>query len=356
MNTSILTADIHQIASLIATLKINPNALSPFYDIELSGAPATQPLDKHFTELVSVVCNPTASILLKSLSAGGAGIARIYTGNDGQLIVKHQSDASGTHCFQQIEEQEIVADTASLLALDMSVSPLGIAADICMESFCALLGLVDCWRERALLSLMDRRPKTREPYPLEAVYAAYRRSINSADLRWLTAIVRDLYPANIDLTPEAFYRGAKSIGSGLVELHGNALSVSLHGEEFCASMSAPLSALRITASRMENGTVIENSLIGLRGMALFFTVRTPENDDGNVQMKESSLPVLELEIHGMLTRAMRRNRDSHASQPPPIKIIAPSNSPQKTLRKFCSKCGKPMEPAMRFCPACGTSA
>jgi hypothetical protein len=356
MNTSILTADIHQIASLIATLKINPNALSPFDGIEASSDPAKQPLDKHFTELVSVVCNPTASILLKSLSAGGAGIARIYTGNDGQLIVKHQSDASGTHAFQQIEEQEIVADTASILALDMPASPLGIAADICMESFCTLLGLVDCWRERALLSLMDRRPKSREPYPLEAVYAAYRRSINSADLRWLTAIVRDLYPANIDIAPDAFYRGAGSIESGLVELNGNALSVSLQGEEFCASMSAPLSALRITASRMENGAVIENSLIGLRGMALFFTVMTPENDGGNVQMKESSLPVLELEIHGMLTHAMRLNRDPHDPQPPAIKIISPSNSRPKTLLKFCSKCGKPMQPAMRFCPACGTSA
>lgn len=356
MTKNILTEDIYQVASLITTLKINPNALSPFYAIEPAGAPATPPLDKHLVQLVSAVCNPAASILLKSLSAGGAGIARIYTGNDGHLMVKHQSDPSGAHSFQQIEEKEMLADASSKLALNMPASPLGITADMSLESFCALLGLVDCWRERALLSLINRKPKTHEPYLLEAVYAAYRRSIGSADLRWLTAIVRDLYPANIDLTPEAFYKGAGSIGSGLAELSGNALSVSLHGEEFCASMSAPVSALRITTSCMENGAVIENTLIGLRGMALFFTVMTPEDEDGHVQIKESSLPVLELEIHGMLMHALRRNRDSHNPQPPADNITPPINPPQKSPLKFCYKCGKPMEPSMRFCPACGTSA
>lgn len=356
MSGNIMKTDIKQVAALIAAGHIKPGALSPFGSIKPSGPPAKPPTDSRLLEFVKVVSDPAVAIMLKTISTGGVDLARLYAGKDGGNFVRHRADKAGAHYFQQAEEKEILADVSKKMGLDMPASPLGITADISEESFCALMGLIDCWRERALLSLMDRKPKSGSPYALETVYAAYRRSMSSIDLRWLTPLARDLYPGNMDITPDAFYRGARSIGSGLVEPSGSELKLSMPGEEFCASMSAPLSALRITVSGMEKGAVIEDTLIGLRGLATFCTVKAPPEEGVKIQLKESSLPGLELDVHGMLNQALRRHRESGRPQPPPRDTALPTGIPPAQARKFCAKCGKALIPGGKFCPACGAAA
>jgi hypothetical protein len=354
-----LKIDIKKILVFISDEGITPSALSPFY-AEVPAGNKGVSLDAASAPLIRAVCEPSASVIARIISAEGVVVTRIYADKAGQMTVRHWLDKDGLHNFRQVQEKDIAAEAALRLMLDIPPSRLDFNTELTEASFCALLGLIDCWRERTLFSLIDRKPGARLPYTAEEMYTAFRRSISSSDLRWLTPLVKDLYPGNLDVSPAVFNKGIPGIASKFAEAVKGGIKLTLPGEELCSSLSAPLGAIKLSVSRIEDGAILEENIIGLRGMGSYCTIEISE-DNGKVTLQNSSGVMIELYIHSKLIEAVRMSSKTEAKKSAtestqtavPISPASADNNDQKPAKKFCPECGKPLKPGAKFCAECG---
>ncbi|HBB17850.1 MAG: hypothetical protein A3J94_03600 [Syntrophus sp. RIFOXYC2_FULL_54_9] len=355
-----LKVDIKQILAFIGDEGITTSALSPFYADEPAGNKGAR-LDAASTPLIRAVCEPLASVSARIISAEGVVVARIYADKAGQVTVRHWLDKNGLHNFRQIQEKEIAAEAVLRLMLDIPPSRLDFNAELTNTSFCALLGLIDCWRERTLLSLIDRKPGPSLPFTVDEIYAAFRRSISSSDLRWLTPLMKDLYPGNLDVSPAVFNKGVQGIAPKFAEAGQEGIKLTLLGEELCSSLSAPLAAIKLSVCRIKDGAVLEENIIGLRGMGMYCTIEVAGEDNGTVTIQNSSGSMIELYIHSKLVEAVQMSRKPEAKKPMtastqtalPISPSPVGGTGEKSEKKFCPDCGKPLKPGAKFCAECG---
>lgn len=354
-----LKIDIKQIMQFIADEKITPSALSPFYAEEPAASPGAK-LDAASIPLVRVVCNPSASVSARIISSEGVVVTRVYAEKGKDMLVRHWLDKDGWHNFRQVQEKDIADEAALRLMLDIPPSKLDFEAEFTSEAFCALLGLIDGWREKTLLSLTDRKPGGKFLFTEDDLYTAFRRSISSSDLRWLTPLVKELYSGNLDVSPSGFKEGLQTIIPKFAQTVARGIHLSPLGEEICATLGAPLAALKLTISGVKNGAVFEENMIGLRGMGIYCTVEL-EEDNRKVILKNSSAPMIELYIHSRMAEALKAGGEAGAKQV--VKdsaqtVAAPAESvtakDQEPAKKFCAECGKPLNPGAKFCAGCGT--
>ena len=353
-----LKIDIKQIMQFIADEKITPSALSPFYAEEPVVNKGSK-LDTASIPLVKVVCEPSVLVSARIISPDGMVVTRIYTDKRGQILVRHWLDKDGLHNFRQVQEKDIADEAALRLMLDIPPTRLDVDTEMSEASFCALLGLIDGWREKTLLSLIDRKPGGKFSFSVDDLYTAFRRSISSGDLRWLTPLVKELYSGNLDVSPSVFKEAFQQIIPKFVQADAQGMKLSLLGEEICATLGAPLAALKLTVSGIKNGAIVEDNMIGLRGMGIYCTVEFEENNR-NVTLKNSSAPMIELYIHSRLTEALKASRESGAQESVQDSAQAVAASPesitggnQAPAKKFCAECGKPLKPGAKFCAGCG---
>jgi hypothetical protein len=354
-----LKIDIKHIMQFIADENITPSVLSPFY-AEEPAADKDSKLDAASISLVRIVCDPSASVSARIISPDGMVVTRIYTDKRGQMLVRHWLDKDGLHNFRQVLEKDIADEAALRLMLDIPPTRLDIDAEMSEASFCAFLGLIDGWRERTLLSMIDRKPGGKFSLRVDDLYAAFRRSISSSDLRWLTPLVKKLYSGNLDISPSVFKEAFQNIIPKFVEADGQNVKLSPLGEEICSTLGAPLAALKLTVSGIKSGAIFEENIIGLRGMGIYCTVEF-EEDNRHVTLKNSSAPMIELYIHSQLTKSLKTSKESEARKSVQDSTQAVAASPesitagdQAPVKKFCAECGKPLKPGAKFCAGCGT--
>jgi hypothetical protein len=356
----ILKIDINQVLAFAADEGITPSALSPFYAEKPSGRKGAG-LDAHSLPLLRTVCEPFASVSARIISAPGVVVLRIYADKTGQIIVRHWIDKDGLHNFRQVQEKDVAAEALLRLMLDIPLSRLDFNAELAAADFCALLGLVDRWRERTLLSLIDRKPGASRPFTVEEIYAAFRRSINSSDLRWLTPLVKELYPGNLDVPLRAFNEGIQGLAPKFAEAGPGGIALTLLGEELCSSLSAPLAASKLSVCGINDGVVSETTMIGLRGMGAFCSLEVSGEDGGSVILQNSSAPMIELYLHTRLAGALQISRESAAKEAEAKKLSQVTPPPPESrwqtvlmpAMKFCPKCGKPLKPGDKSCYECG---
>ncbi|MRR15541.1 MAG: hypothetical protein EG826_03675 [Deltaproteobacteria bacterium] len=346
-----LKVDMKEILAWIGDEGITPSALSPFYAEEPAGNRGAK-LEAGAMPLVRVVCDPAASVSARILSAEGVVVTRIYANETGQLLVRHWLDKDGLHNFRPVQETDIATEAALRLMLDIEPSRLDFNAELSEAAFCALLGLIDCWRERTLLSLIDRRPNINGSFTTEEVYAAFRRSIGSSDLRWLTPLVQELYPGNLDVSPSLFNQGILGLAEKFAGAANGVVKLNLLGEELCSSLSAPLAAVKLSVHWIKEGTIREENMLGVRGMGIFCVMEIDEQDPAKVTLQNSSAPMIELYVHSRLTKALRVSKDAEAKKTA-AETVSPRTVPSGKTIRFCSQCGQPVKPEHRFCKGCG---
>lgn len=353
-----LKIDIKQIMQFTADEKITPSALSPFY-AEEPAANKDSKLDAASIPLVRIVCDPSASVCARIISPDGMVVTRIYANRSGEMLVRHWLDKDGLHNFRQVQEKDMADEAALRLMLDIPPTRLDVDTEMSEASFCAFLGLIDGWRERTLLSLIDRKPGGKFSLTIDDLYAAFRRSISSNDLRWLTPLVKKLYSGNLDVSPSVFKEAFQNIIPKFAQAVEQGMKPSPLGEEICSTLGAPLAALKLTVCGIKSGAIFEENIIGLRGMGIYCTVEF-EEDNRNVTINNSSAPMIELYIHSKMTDALKTGREAGAQQPvkPSAQTVAPSSesvtsSDEAPAKKFCSECGKPLKPGAKFCAGCG---
>lgn len=353
----VLKIDIKQIMQFIADEKITPSVLSPFYAEEPAANKGSK-LDAASISLVRIVCDPSASVCARIISPEGMVVTRIYANRSGEMLVRHWLDKDGLHNFRQVQEKDIADEAALRLMLDIPPSRLDVDTEMSEASFCALLGLIDGWREKTLLSLIDRKPGGKFSLAVDDLYAAFRRSISSNDLRWLTPLVKELYSGNLDVSPSVFKEGFQNIIPKFAQAVGQGIKLSPLGEEICSTLGAPLAALKLTVSGIKNGAIFEENMIGLRGMGIYCTVEI-EEDNRNITLKNSSAPMIELYIHSKLTEALKAGMEDEAksaegsTQTAAVSVESVAAQDQEPVKKFCAECGKPLKPGAKFCAGCG---
>lgn len=354
-----LKIDIQQIMQFIVEERITPSALSPFYAEEPSAHNESK-LDAVSIPLVNVVCEPLASVNARIISPEGVVVSRIYADKSGQMMVRHWLDKDGLHNFRQVQEKDIATESALRLMLDIPPSRLDFDSELTEASFCALLGLIDGWREKTLVSLIDRKPSGKFLFTADDLYTAFRRSVSSTDVRWLTPLVKELYSGNLDVSPSMFNEGIQGI-TKFAQAGTRGIQPTAVGEEICSTLSAPLAALKLSVCGIKDGAISEENIIGLRGMAIYCTVEHDGADQGKIIFKNSSAPIIELYIHSKLTEALKAGKESGAQKS--VKDAAPTVTPessesvttrdQEPAKKFCTECGKPLKPGAKFCAGCG---
>ncbi|MBN1363698.1 MAG: zinc ribbon domain-containing protein [Syntrophaceae bacterium] len=355
-----LKIDLKQIMQFIADERITPSVLSPFYAEE----PATNKgskLDPASIPLVNVVCEPLALVNARVISPEGVVVTRIYADKSDEMLVRHWLDKDGLHNFRQVQENEIANEAALRLMLDISPSGLSFDTEMTEASFCALLGLIDGWREKILISLIDRKPGGKFLFTVDDLYTAFRRSISSFDLRWLTPLIKELYSGNLDVSPSVFKEGFQNITSKFAESSAQGIKLSPLGEELCATLGAPLAAIKLTIYGIKNGAIFEENIIGLRGMGIYCTVESAGEDNHKITLKNSSAPMIELYIHSKLTEALKASKEFGAQKHIEASAQTVAAAPEfvktkdhEPVKKFCSECGKPLKPGAKFCAGCGT--
>jgi hypothetical protein len=357
-----LKINIKQIMQFIADEKTTPSALSPFY-AEEPAANKDSKLDAASIPLVRIVCDPSVSVSARIISPDGMVVTRIYTDKRGQMLVRHWLDKDGLHNFRQVQEKDIADEAALRLMLDIPPTRLDVDTEMSEASFCALLGLIDGWRERTLLSLIDRKPGGKFSLTVDDLYAAFRRSISSHDVRWLTSLVKELYSGNLDVSPSVFKEGIQNVISKFAEAGAQGIKLTPLGEDICATLGAPLAALKLTVSGIKNGAIVEENILGLRGMGIYCTVESVGEDHRKIALKNSSAPMIESYIHSKLADKLRFSGgpetkpsavEETAKAPQPAAPAADENADEKPAKKFCAECGKSINPEAKFCAGCGT--
>jgi hypothetical protein len=306
MMSEALKLDARQIRAFLSLEAVTPNALSPFYALEPAPGPGAA-FDAGMAPLVRAVCQPAAAVSARVVSVQGEVATRLYADKACGLTVRHWVEADGRHGFRALPERAIAEEAAQRLMLDIPPTRLEMDCALSGASLGALLGLIDGWRERTLLSLVDRQPRPGGAWSAEELYAAFRRSLASADRRWLTPLVRELYPGDLDLAPAAFAAGLAEIAPLFAEAVPGGFQLSVRGEELCASLSAPLGALRLSVRRLRNGGVVEEHLLGLRGQGSFCVLEIGAEGDGTVALRNASAPVIEWFLHTRLKAAAGGN-------------------------------------------------
>ncbi|MBN1472165.1 MAG: zinc ribbon domain-containing protein [Syntrophaceae bacterium] len=354
-----LKINIQQIMGFIKETGLMPSALSPFYS-EKPAANQDSKLNSAYIPLVKVVCEPSAVISGRVISAQGDVVTRIYADRSGRMTVRHWLDKDGLHNFRQVQEKEIATEAALRLMLDIPPSRLDFDTELTEESFCALLGLIDGWREKTLSSLIDRKPGGKFSFTVEYLYTAFRRSISSNDFRWLTPLVKELYPGNLEVSSAAFKEGLQNIFPKFAQADAQEIQLSPVGEELCSMLGAPLAAIKLTVYGIKNGAIFEENIMGLRGMGIYCTVESAGEGHRKISLKNSSAPMIEFYIHSALKEAFKASTEAEAqrSVKDSAQTVAASSESvtardQELSKKFCSECGKPLKPGAKFCAGCG---
>ena len=354
-----LRVDTKQIMDCIADGGLTPSALSPFHGVE----PAVEKSRERRADLmpfVKVVAEPLASIGMIVLSPEGVVTSRVYAGGGRGVLVRHWIDHDGLHNFRRVHEKDIADEASQRLMLDIPPARLDYDTKMSEATFLSFLALIDGWREKKLLSLIGRKPDGKFSFTGDEPYDSFHRSITSKDVRWLTPLVSMLYTGDLVLSLDLFRESLKDLSPKFVQSAGPRWELTPLGEELCAMLGAPLAAMKLTVSMIKNGAIVEENLIGLRGMAIYCVLELDEKNK-EITLKNSSAPMIEQYIHFRLAKASKTGTAPAAENPPqdPPEAVASSPQPRAAsepapAKKFCSGCGKPLQPGAKFCSGCGT--
>ena len=353
-----LRVDTKQIMGCIADGGLTPSALSPFHGVE----PAAEKSRERRADLmpfVKVVAWPLASVGMIVLSPEGVVTSRVYAGGGRGVLVRHWIDHNGLHNFRRVQEKDIADEASQRLMLDIPPARLDYDTKMTEATFLSFLALIDGWREKKLLSLIGRKPDGKFSFTGDEPYDSFHRSITSKDVRWLTPLVSMLYTGDLVLSLDLFRESLKDLSPKFVQSAGPRWELTPLGEELCAMLGAPLAAMKLTVSMIKNGAIVEENLIGLRGMAIYCVLELDEKNK-EITLKNSSAPMIEQYIHFSLAKASKAGTAEAArksaqdrpkdSAPQPQRRVGPEQTQSK---KFCSGCGKPLQPGAKFCTGCG---
>ncbi|HQG79418.1 MAG TPA: zinc ribbon domain-containing protein [Smithellaceae bacterium] len=354
-----LRVDTKQIMDCIADGGLTPSALSPFHGVE-PAAEKSRERQADLMPFVKVVAWPLASVGMIVLSPEGVLTSRVYAGGGRGVLVRHWIDHDGLHNFRRVHEKDIADEASQRLMLDIPPARLDYDTKMSEATFLSFLALIDGWREKKLLSLIGRKPDGKFSFTGDEPYDSFHRSITSKDVRWLTPLVSMLYTGDLVLSLDLFRESLKDLSPKFVQSAGPRWELTPLGEELCAMLGAPLAAMKLTVSMIKNGAIVEENLIGLRGMAIYCVLELDEKNK-EITLKNSSAPMIEQYIHFRLAKASKTGTAPAAENPPqdPPEAVASSPQPRAAsepapAKKFCSGCGKPLQPGAKFCSGCGT--
>jgi len=354
-----LRVDTKQIMDCIADGGLTPSALSPFHGVE-PAAEKSRERQADLMPFVKVVAEPLASVGMIVLSPEGVVTSRVYAGGGQGVLVRHWIDQDGLHNFRRVQEKDIADEASQRLMLDIPPARLDYDTKMSEATFLSFLALIDGWREKKLLSLIGRKPDGKFSFTGDEPYDSFHRSITSKDVRWLTPLVSMLYTGDLVLSLDLFRESLKDLSPKFVQSAGPRWELTPLGEELCAMLGAPLAAMKLTVSMIKNGAIVEENLIGLRGMAIYCVLELDEKNK-EITLKNSSAPMIEQYIHFRLAKASKTGTAPAAENPPqdPPEAVASSPQPRAAsepapAKKFCSGCGKPLQPGAKFCSGCGT--
>jgi hypothetical protein len=276
------------------------------------------------------------------------------------VLVRHWIDHNGLHNFRRVQEKDIADEASQRLMLDIPPARLDYDTKMTEATFLSFLALIDGWREKKLLSLIGRKPDGKFSFTGDEPYDSFHRSITSKDVRWLTPLVSMLYTGDQVLSLTLFRESLKDLSPKFIQKTDGGWELTPLGEELCAMLGAPLAAMKLTVSMIKNGAIVEENLIGLRGMAIYCVLELDEKNK-EITLKNSSAPMIEQYIHFRLAKASKTGTAPAAENPPqdPPEAVASSPQPRAAsepapAKKFCSGCGKPLQPGAKFCSGCGT--
>ncbi len=245
--------------------------------------------------------------------------------------------------------------------LEMLLDGLGIAGEIPNPGFratlsvpalLALAALIDAMRQAQLRSLLNRNPDPEWMADFLDVWACLHRGVVEDDFRWLTAIVRNRLPDEVDVTQT-------TLSTGLAELQDAGLAVRQDAAWALAEAHVPVLTELMATANFGSCFARHNGAQGEETVKLVF-LRTPAalwalhfgNPSGSVNVFTLTVDRLGSLVAELAARLTALAAQDGKAGPPPVPEV-PVAGTGMPAAKFCSDCGQAVTPGDRFCAACG---
>lgn len=245
--------------------------------------------------------------------------------------------------------------------LEMLLDGLGIAgeipnpgfrANLSVPALLALAALIDAMRQAQLRSLLNRNPDPEWMVDFLDVWACLHRGVVEDDFRWLTAIVRNRLPDEVEVTQA-------TLSAGLAELQDAGLAVRQDAAWALAEANVPVLTELMAPAGFGSCFACHNGKQGAETVKLVF-LRTPAalwalhfgNPSGAVSVFTLTVDGMGSLIAGLAARLTALASQDEKAGPLPVPEVSVAGT-GKPAAKFCSDCGQAVTPGDRFCAACG---
>lgn len=369
----------HELAALMDKNSIRVSLVSPLKTVEYdptAKVKGPKTADPELIKAIEWVSEPRLEMgLLLSPSVDG-DIIRFYRGleADSDALAGHHDDGAGTHHFAWTSEKDLMPLISTSLMFDIPSEPVNISLELNPTEFQTFLGVVDCARESALQSLLDRDPGLERTLTAGKVLEAFQKSATAQDPRWLVGLAGPVSPFKFALDRNRVELSLRSLADmGLLESCSGGWELSPRMQVVCSALGSPLASCIMYRRHLTGDQQWEREhLMAIRGMGSqwLFRFRGLDSSDPRVLVRDTSNEEVELAISEQFhewdipqaaeqpaaATTSKPRRKKGQTKPVVTREPAPPEDAPAGAAKFCRKCGTELNPGAAFCRKCGTKS
>jgi Double zinc ribbon len=366
----------HELAALMDKNSIRVSLVSPLKKVEYdptAKVKGPKTADPELIQAIEWVSEPRLELgLLLSPSVDG-DIIRFYRGleADSDALAGHRDDGAGTHHFAWTQESDLMPLISTCLMFDIPAEPVNISLELDPTEFQTFLGVVDCAREFALESLLNRDPGLERTLTASKILEAFKKSAGARDPRWLVGLAGPASPFDFALDRNRVELSLRSLADrGLLESSSGGWALSPRMQVICQALSSPLASCIMYRRHLTGDQQWERDhLMAIRGMGSqwLFRFRGLDSSDPRVLVRDTSNEEVELAISEQFqewdlprageqpaANAAKPERKKRKKKREVGKDSTPDKAAPTIAGTSCTKCGVQVPAGAQFCRKCGT--
>ena len=304
-----------------------------------------------FAECMKTAAKPGCEMVIDVGNATILNFMRVYFGPSGSLAGCTPVDASAFRLAPELRLEDILITILEGLNLNESIKEKPVSFELSQKGLLALAALIDATRQNQLRSLLNRNDNVGIQVDFMDIWACLQRGAVEDDFRWLTGVIRSRLPDEMTLSQNTLSEGLAEItAAGLAVRDADSWGMADERIEALTELMTPLNFGSIFARSVSDSETVRLLLIRCPTSLWAVNFRVKSGKISVFTLSTDRLGTIVAEIVARLMVIGQRAPKPNPSVPPPVPS---ASTAQKTVKKFCPECGKPLKPDARFCAECG---